>query len=132
MIRTAHCRKQIDYIVQLLDPVIKQHASSFEITAEATDRWNLNIQKRLSQSVWSTCRSWYRVDDTGRNFTIFPGSMMEMWWHLSKPVWSDYKAVNAEKWERNMTESRRRWSIGSMAWAFVLAASVFWFVAQYP
>jgi hypothetical protein len=33
---------------------------------------NAALQARLGQSVWASCRSWYRTAD-GRIFALFPG-----------------------------------------------------------
>ncbi|THH28149.1 hypothetical protein EUX98_g6039 [Antrodiella citrinella] len=90
---------QIDYIVQLLNPVLKGEASSFEIKHEVTEAWNNRIQEQLATSVWSVCQSWYRVGKGGKNSSIWPGLLISQWWHLRKPNWNEYKAVGADKFE---------------------------------
>ena len=89
---------QADYIVQMVEPVLKGFASSFDVTHEATDAWNAELQKRLEASVWTACHSWYRVGRTGKNYSIWPGSLAEQWWSLYSPIWSDYKSVGAKYW----------------------------------
>jgi hypothetical protein len=37
---------------------------------------NRSLQARLATSVWSQCRSWYRLDN-GRVFAVFPGYTRE-------------------------------------------------------
>ncbi|KAH8077893.1 hypothetical protein BXZ70DRAFT_1053127 [Cristinia sonorae] len=92
---------QINYTMQLLEPVLKKQASSFEVTREASDAWNAHVQKYHSTSVWTACQSWYRVGGTGKNVSIWPGSLTDQWYQLRTPVWSDYKATGAYEWENN-------------------------------
>jgi hypothetical protein len=89
----------------LIEPVILQTASSFEVTAEATDKYNEVIQSRLSRSIYMQCVSWYRAGGDGKVTSIFPGPLTLFWWWLRSPVWKDYKAVGAEKWAK-----QRRWA----------------------
>ncbi|TCD67197.1 hypothetical protein EIP91_000424 [Steccherinum ochraceum] len=101
---------QATYITQMLEPVVKGFASSFEVSHSATDSWNLRVQDKISGSVWTQCQSWYRAGYSGKNTAVWPWSMTELWWQLSAPVWSHYQAVGAERWER-----KRRWSAGMKA-----------------
>lgn len=89
---------QIDYILQLVKPVIQNLASSFEVTNLANDKFNKAIQTKLSTSIWSNCASWYRHDYTGKIITQWPGTATEYWWQMRTPVWSHYKAIGASKW----------------------------------
>ncbi|TCD68514.1 hypothetical protein EIP91_010570 [Steccherinum ochraceum] len=97
---------ETDYIVQMLKPVLSGDASSFDVTEEATTAWNDALQKRLSTSVWSYCQSWYRVGHTKKITVIWPGNMTEFWWMLRRPIWKDYRAVDAERWERKMRTAK--------------------------
>lgn len=99
-------RSQIDYMMQMLAPVLRGEASSFEVLAPASEKWNSQIQARLAGSVWSYCSSWYRLGHTSKNLVIWPGTLAEMWWSLKSPIWADYKAIGAQKWER---KRRMRW-----------------------
>ncbi|KAH8103495.1 hypothetical protein BXZ70DRAFT_925982 [Cristinia sonorae] len=94
---------QVNYTMQLLSPILRGLASSFEVTHEATDQWNTHVQLRLSNSVWSSCNSWYRAGLSGKNGIIWPGPLMDQWWWLRWPQWEHYKAIGAEKWERKRT-----------------------------
>jgi hypothetical protein len=64
---------QVNYIIQLVKPVIEGKVASFEVTASAADAYNIKIQTRMSRSVWLNCNSWYRVGRTGKVFSLFPG-----------------------------------------------------------
>ncbi|KAH8100398.1 FAD/NAD-P-binding domain-containing protein [Cristinia sonorae] len=97
---------QINYIMQMLDPIIKGSVSSFEVTHEASDAWNAHTHKKLSTSVWSVCQSWYRTGRTGKNANIWPGSLTNQWWQLRSPIWSHYKVVGGERWERRRMMKR--------------------------
>ncbi|THH30107.1 hypothetical protein EUX98_g4084 [Antrodiella citrinella] len=116
---------QIDYIMQMLSPVINGLASSFEVTHEATDAWNARIHKKLSTAVWSACQSWYRVGHDGKNSSIWPGLLIEQWWQLRRPVWSHYKAVGAYKWQETR-RGKTLWeiaevggAIAALGWAYM-------------
>jgi len=91
---------QVNYIMQMLDPILNGLVSSFEVTHEATDAWNARIHEKLATSVWSVCQSWYRAGKSGKNVAIWPGPLIEQWWQLRRPVWSDYNAVGADKWHK--------------------------------
>ncbi|KAH8100394.1 hypothetical protein BXZ70DRAFT_1024356 [Cristinia sonorae] len=93
---------QISYITQILEPVIKGLASSFEVTHEAADTWNKYVHTKLSTAVWSVCHSWYRGGN-GKNSNIWPGTTTSQWWELKSPNWKHYKAVGAEKWKKRQT-----------------------------
>ncbi|KAJ7232047.1 hypothetical protein B0H12DRAFT_1145977 [Mycena haematopus] len=90
---------QIQHIVQLIKPVIAGEISSMEVTPEATDTYNHDIQKRLSGFIWSKCFSWYRTGNTGKIHGLFPGSMILFWWQLRNPNWAHYKVVTVGHWK---------------------------------
>jgi cyclohexanone monooxygenase len=47
-------------------------AETVEVKADAAERYNADIDKRMERTVWNTgCASWY-LDDTGRNATLWP------------------------------------------------------------
>ncbi|KAF4608658.1 casein kinase I [Pleurotus pulmonarius] len=48
---------QINLAVQLLKPVLEGKAKSFEVTDEATNKYDDWLQRRLSTSVWTDCHS---------------------------------------------------------------------------
>lgn len=83
--------------MQLVKPVIHNLATSFEVTSQANDIFNAEIQKKLSTSVWSSCTSWYRLGHSGKVFSQWPGTLTQYWWRLRNPIWGDYKAVGANQ-----------------------------------
>ncbi|TCD69126.1 hypothetical protein EIP91_008602 [Steccherinum ochraceum] len=113
---------QVNYLVQMLQPILSRQVSSFEVTHAATDDWNAFIQRRLGKSVWSVCQSWYRVGHSGKNCGIWPGTFTEQWWSLRKPIWSHYKALGASQWE-----SKRFWKkVGRILVLGILTATLTW------
>lgn len=90
----------------MLRPVLDGDVLFFNVTNEATTVWNDALQKRLSTSVWSYCQSWYRVGHTNKITAIWPGNMTEFWWMLRRPIWKDYKAIGAERWEKKKKRAR--------------------------
>ncbi|KAL5511121.1 hypothetical protein ACEPAH_4336 [Sanghuangporus vaninii] len=98
---------QINYIVQLLKPVLERKASSFSVRADVTDKFNDWIQSRLNSSVFAACHSYYRAGGSGKNVAIWPGSVALYWWKARKVNWSDYEAHGAQKWENEQKRKKR-------------------------
>ncbi|KAJ3483533.1 hypothetical protein NLI96_g6247 [Meripilus lineatus] len=111
---------QINYILNFVKPVIQRLASSFEVTPEANEEYNRDLQKKLSTSVWSSCTSWYRLDHSGKVISQWPGTMTGYWWKMRNPVWSHYKAVGANKWLKRQRIGSFIRSIGLLSLVFVL------------
>ena len=85
-----------------MKPVLDGTLTTFEPTVPGTKRWNDWIQKRLANSVWTQCQSWYRVGAEGKIFSTFPGAMALYWWMARSPRWDDYIVQGPGKgaWER--------------------------------
>jgi hypothetical protein len=64
---------QIAYIRSALQQMGERDLRSVEVTQQAQDAWNADVQRRMKRTVWSTggCESWY-IDDHGRNTTLWP------------------------------------------------------------
>ncbi|TCD67924.1 hypothetical protein EIP91_011788 [Steccherinum ochraceum] len=118
---------QVNYIIQLLGPILSKQVSSFEVTHAAADEWNAFTQQKLGISVWSACHSWYRVGTTGKNSIIWPGALIHQWWNLRKPDWKHYIAVGASEWE-----SRRFWGRIWQLLAALVVLAVFGWVWVHP
>jgi cation diffusion facilitator CzcD-associated flavoprotein CzcO/acetyl esterase/lipase len=63
---------------------------SVEVRAEAMAGHNRALQNRLDGSVWSHCRSWYRMDN-GKIVALFPGFTAEYVKAVQKPDFSHYR-----------------------------------------
>lgn len=65
---------QAGFIRQLVERV--RGGGSIAVRAEAEERFDDEVQRRLADSVWGGCASWYR-DDGGRVTTNWPGTVAE-------------------------------------------------------
>ncbi|KAJ3514913.1 hypothetical protein NLJ89_g2093 [Agrocybe chaxingu] len=82
---------QMQYIGQLIKPILDGAATSFEVTSEANDAYNDTIQEGMKHTPFTFCRSWYRVGGSGKNSSIFPGSAITFWWWCQSVDWRHYK-----------------------------------------
>ncbi|HYP01148.1 MAG TPA: NAD(P)/FAD-dependent oxidoreductase [Pyrinomonadaceae bacterium] len=66
---------QIEHVLDALDYMRRQGASSIEPRADAQAAYVGEVQKRMEGTVWTAggCASWY-LDRTGRNSTLWPDS----------------------------------------------------------
>jgi cation diffusion facilitator CzcD-associated flavoprotein CzcO len=64
---------QIAYIRSALQQMGERGIGAVEVTQEAQDAWNVDVQRRMQRTVWNTggCASWY-MDAHGRNTTLWP------------------------------------------------------------
>ena len=63
---------QIAHVMGALQLMRERGAATIEVRADAQDRYNAALERRLGGTVWNTgCASWY-LDRTGRNATIWP------------------------------------------------------------
>lgn len=102
--------------MKLIKPVIERSVSSFELTHKANREYNTKIQARFTDSVFTQCSSWYRLNKVGRVISIFPGSFftpqkcfdiipglivllgscVHFWWWCRRVNWSHYKVVASQ------------------------------------
>ncbi|MCW2598769.1 MAG: putative flavoprotein CzcO associated with the cation diffusion facilitator CzcD [Frankiales bacterium] len=64
---------QIAYVLEALKAMERRGASSIEVTASAQHAYNVDLQTRLSTTVWSQggCKAWY-TNSSGHNFALWP------------------------------------------------------------
>lgn len=88
---------QAQYALQCIRALRKKNIKYIDVRKEVQDRYNQEIQDRLSRSVWLTggCISWYNTS-TGRNTTLWPGFTFEfkVRTFFLKP--SDYEFVRTD------------------------------------
>ena len=70
--------------------VRRRGARWLDVRPEVMQRFNAELQRRLTGSVWSTCRSWYRADN-GRIIAIWPGFTREYVRGLRQPDFREYE-----------------------------------------
>ncbi|KAG7096480.1 hypothetical protein E1B28_003911 [Marasmius oreades] len=107
VIFTEEC--QIDYMLQMIKPVLRGDLKTVEVTDKATARWNDKIQARLRRSVFVDCVSWYRRDRDGKVTSIFPGFATVFWWWFRRVNWRDYRvsARDPTQWERKQNQKEQ-------------------------
>ncbi|KAH7889434.1 hypothetical protein F5I97DRAFT_1994531 [Phlebopus sp. FC_14] len=90
---------QIDYILKLIRPIVDGEVKALHVKPEATTRYNVWIRKRLENTIFLSCFSYYRGDSRagGRNVATFPGMLTLFWWITRKPRWDDFEVVGGER-----------------------------------
>ncbi|EUC56303.1 L-lysine 6-monooxygenase (NADPH-requiring) protein [Rhizoctonia solani AG-3 Rhs1AP] len=92
---------QVDYITQLLRPILAGDVQGFMPRADSTHAWNEWAQSKLGRHVWSGCASWYRAGPDGakgKTFAVWPGGNLHMWWSLRKPTWKHFEVLGDSNW----------------------------------
>lgn len=84
--------QQIKYVISCLEEMDRQQANVIEVKAAAEAAYNDKIQAELQKMVWSEggCKSWYIDNETGRNFTIWPGFTWKYWMKMRKPNFRNF------------------------------------------
>ena len=83
---------QVRYAIACIRAVRSGHHRWIDVRAQAFREHNDRLQTRLSGSVWSHCRSWYRLDN-GRVIALFPGYTREYVRALHRPNLGDFELV---------------------------------------
>jgi hypothetical protein len=114
---SIHGELQINFVIQLLRPILEGKAQSFEITEEATDKYNEWLQARLQQSVWTDCISYYQAgrDNKTRIIGTFPGPVSLFWWICRRPDWKMFHTVGGQAWVKRARASAMNWNIFTAA-----------------
>lgn len=93
---------QSNYLMPLIEPVIKGQAIAFCVKEQACEDYNNHIQSKINGSLYDQCKAAYHADRRGRNVAIFPFPQCIYWWYTAWVKWGDYTAIGAGKWKRNM------------------------------
>ncbi|KAJ6471235.1 hypothetical protein C8R47DRAFT_1179509 [Mycena vitilis] len=92
---------QINYILQVVKPILDGLVSSVDVKTQAANRYNELIHARLARSVFVHCVSWYRSGGVGKVSSIFPGPMFLYGW------WDYNVKATTHGWERSLR--REKW-----------------------
>lgn len=107
---------QIDYILKLIKPIIAGEFKALKVRDEATKGYNAWIRKRMENTIFLRCFSYYRGDDRKgtRNVATFPGMLALYWWKLREPRWADYEVLEGGRWVGRgvVVGQLRRWIWG--------------------
>lgn len=80
----------VRHAIACMKQVMEGGHRSIEVREDVMSTHNKALQQRLAGSVWSQCRSWYRMDG-GKVVAIFPGFTSEYVRALRSLPWSDYR-----------------------------------------
>ncbi|SHN24522.1 flavin-containing monooxygenase [Cryptosporangium aurantiacum] len=66
---------QLNYLIDAVTTMERHGLATVEPRADAQERWNATLHRRMKRTVWATggCSSWYQ-DSSGRVTTQWPGS----------------------------------------------------------
>ena len=66
---------QLNYLADYLRRLDASGAAALDATPDAQRRWNQEVQRRMTRTVWNNggCRSWY-LDGNGNNTVLWPGT----------------------------------------------------------
>ncbi|AEA65586.1 flavin-containing monooxygenase [Burkholderia gladioli] len=70
---------QIAHVMRCVRRMRRSGASTIDVDPRRYRRFNLHVQRRLANSVWSGCKSWY-LDAAGHNSTNWPGFTLSYRW----------------------------------------------------
>jgi cation diffusion facilitator CzcD-associated flavoprotein CzcO len=76
---------QANYIIDCLEKLDRMHSSVIDVRPEVQERFDQQLQARMSKTVWQTggCHSWYQ-DSAGRNVAMWPGYTFEYGWRVRR------------------------------------------------
>lgn len=83
---------QARHIAGLVGWLVEQPGCAVEVDADVERRFNERIQRRLADSVWSLCSSWYRTA-SGRITTNWPGTVTAYRRRTRRPDRRDYRVT---------------------------------------
>ncbi|KAI1630493.1 flavin-binding monooxygenase-like protein [Exophiala viscosa] len=82
-----------NYIVQVIQKMQKDHLHSLVPKQDVTDAFNEHAQTWIRGTCWaeSSCRSWYKNNETGRVNSVWPGSSLHYCEMTASPRYEDYE-----------------------------------------
>jgi cation diffusion facilitator CzcD-associated flavoprotein CzcO len=88
---TFMIERQSEYIVKCLEAMRSRDLASVEVTKEAQDRFNRDLQARLAKTTWADpgCSSWYKTAD-GHITQNWAGHTREYREATKEVAWADY------------------------------------------
>jgi len=120
---------QLKYIMTMIKPIIDRSVSSFELTPEANREYNKKLQARFTDSIFTLCSSWYRLNKDGKVISVFPGSGIRFWWWCRRVNWSHYKTIAADASQERVQvkrSARKNTAMGISASLIAFLALAIW------
>jgi cation diffusion facilitator CzcD-associated flavoprotein CzcO len=88
--------QQARYIRQVVQELARRGTNrAFEIRRAVEEAYDVEVQGRLEEGVWTACQSWYRAD-SGRVTTNWPGLVREYQRRTQHAVLSNYREILPE------------------------------------
>jgi cation diffusion facilitator CzcD-associated flavoprotein CzcO len=101
----VYVEAQIDYAVRAIRRIVRDDLRIFDVHADAQDRYNEQLQRRLTRTTWNSgCASWYLTVD-GFNATMYPGFATQFQHQLRR---FDHDAFRVEARPASDPAARRR------------------------
>lgn len=93
----VYMEAQIDYITDAIAQVVRNGWKALDVRADVQERYNRDIQRRLTATTWNSgCSSWYLTDD-GFNATMYPGFASQYVGQLRTVDLQDYRILVHEE-----------------------------------
>lgn len=115
--------QQVSYIIQMLSKFQKENVRSFEVSPDATERFNRWKDEFMQHTVWTQgCRSWYKAGSkSGRVVALWPGSTLHYLETIKAPRYEDWKwnyqrGVNPWAFLGNGHSTAEKRPGGDLAW----------------
>ncbi|KAI9708230.1 MAG: hypothetical protein M1820_004184 [Bogoriella megaspora] len=81
-----------DYTLEWIRKMQREGLKSWAPRQDITDMFNDHTQEWITHTVWkSSCRSWYKNNDTGRVNAVWPGATLHFNNVLANPRWQDFE-----------------------------------------
>lgn len=80
---------QTRYLTEVVGRLAEDDVSLVEVRPEVLDRYDAVVQRRLEDTVWASCESWYREGGAGRITTNWPGTVDEFADRTATVDWSE-------------------------------------------
>ena len=82
---------QVTYISDAISQMIEKGIKNIDLKKEVNDEYQEWAQKCMQNKAFNspTCTSWYR-DSKGVNYTLYPNSCTQFWWHTRKADLNKY------------------------------------------
>lgn len=84
---------QIGYVIRALKLLERRKCDAMVLRRARELRFTAHLERRLKRTVWQSggCRSWYQDERTGKNFAIWPGSVIEYLARTRRVSAADYE-----------------------------------------
>ncbi|GLQ31542.1 flavin-containing monooxygenase [Litoribrevibacter albus] len=84
---------QVKYILNCMKAIEQRESDYMDVKPEAQEIYNVELQKLMKDTVWSSgCQSWYQQAD-GRNTTLWPKSTWKFWLETLNVKKNDYNFI---------------------------------------